>query len=120
MLFIQYPKCSTCQKAKKWLEAHNITYTDRHIADNKPSYDELKEWHQKSGLPLRKFFNTSGLLYKNMQLKDKLPAMSEEEQLKLLATDGMLVKRPIIVDDHKVLVGFKEAEWKEKLYICGV
>ncbi len=120
MLFIQYPKCSTCQKAKKWLEAHNITYTERHIADNKPSYDELKEWHQKSGLPLKKFFNTSGLLYKNMQLKDKLPAMSEEEQLKLLATDGMLVKRPIIVDDHKVLVGFKEAEWKEKLYICGV
>ncbi len=120
MLFIQYPKCSTCQKAKKWLEAHNITYTERYIADNKPSYDELKEWHQKSGLPLRKFFNTSGLLYKNMHLKDKLPAMSEEEQLKLLATDGMLVKRPIIVDDHKVLVGFKEAEWKEKLYICGV
>lgn len=120
MLFIQYPKCSTCQKAKKWLEAHNITYTERHIADNKPSYDELKEWHQKSGLPLRKFFNTSGLLYKNMYLKDKLLAMSEEEQLKLLATDGMLVKRPIIVDDHKVLVGFKEAEWKEKLYICGV
>ncbi|MDE5933535.1 MAG: arsenate reductase family protein [Lachnospiraceae bacterium] len=120
MLFIQYPKCSTCQKAKKWLEAHNITYTDRHIADNKPSYDELKEWHQRSGLPLKKFFNTSGLLYKNMQLKDKLPAMSEEEQLKLLATDGMLVKRPLIVDEQKVLVGFQETEWEEKLLSISV
>ena len=115
MLFIQYPKCSTCQKAKKWLDAHNITYTDRHIADNNPSYDELKGWYEKSGLPLKKFFNTSGLLYKNMQLKDKLPAMSEEEQLKLLATNGMLVKRPLIVDGNKVLTGFKEAEWEEKL-----
>lgn len=115
MLFIQYPKCSTCQRAKKWLDAHNITYTDRHIAGENPSYDELKAWHKKSGLPLKKFFNTSGALYKEMQLKDKLPAMSEEEQLKLLATDGMLVKRPIIVEDHKILVGFKEAEWEEKL-----
>lgn len=115
MLFIQYPKCSTCQKAKKWLDAHNVTYTSRHIAEENPSYEELKEWHEMSGLPLKKFFNTSGLLYKNMQLKDKLPSMSEEEQLKLLATDGMLVKRPIIVDDNLVLTGFKEAEWAEKL-----
>lgn len=115
MLFIQYPKCSTCQKAKKWLDAHNITYTDRHIVEDNPSYDELKEWYGKSGLPLKKFFNTSGLLYKNMKLKDKLPSMSEEEQLKLLATDGMLVKRPLIVDTDMVLVGYKEAEWLEKL-----
>lgn len=114
MLFIQYPKCSTCQKAKKWLDAHNITYTDRHIAEENPSYDELKEWYEKSGLPLKRFFNTSGLLYKDMQLKDKLPAMGEEEQLKLLATNGMLVKRPLIVDGHKVLAGFKEAEWEAK------
>lgn len=115
MLFIQYPKCSTCQKAKKWLDAHDITYTDRHIVENNPSYDALKEWYGKSGLPLKRFFNTSGLLYKEMQLKDKLPAMSEEEQLKLLATNGMLIKRPLIVDDTAVLTGFKEAEWSEKL-----
>ena len=115
MLFIQYPNCSTCQKAKRWLDAHNITYTERHIAEDNPSYDELKEWHAKSGLPLKKLFNTSGLLYKEIQLKDKLPAMSDEEQLKLLATNGMLVKRPLIVDDNKVLTGFKEAEWEEKL-----
>ena len=115
MLFVQYPKCSTCQKAKKWLDAHDISYTARHIAEDKPSYEELREWHEKSGLPLKKFFNTSGMLYKEMQLKDKLPAMSEEEQLRLLATDGMLVKRPIIVDDKLVLTGFREAEWAEKL-----
>ena len=115
MLFIQYPKCSTCQRAKKWLEGHDIAYTERHIVDVNPSYDELKEWYGKSGLPLKKLFNTSGLLYKNMQLKDKLPVMSEEEQLKLLASDGMLVKRPLIVDDNMVLVGFKETEWVEKL-----
>ena len=115
MLFVQYPKCTTCQKAKKWLDAHNITYAERHIADHNPSYDELKEWYAKSGLPLKKFFNTSGLLYKDMKLKDKLPTMSEEEQLKLLATNGMLVKRPLIVDDDMVLVGFKEAEWMDKL-----
>ncbi|HBA70375.1 MAG TPA: ArsC family transcriptional regulator [Lachnospiraceae bacterium] len=115
MLFIQYPKCSTCRKAKKWLEAHNITYTDRHIAEENPSYEELKEWSRKSGLPLKRFFNTSGLLYKDMKLKDKLPAMSEEEQLKLLAANGMLVKRPLIVDGDRILVGFKEAEWEEKL-----
>lgn len=115
MLFICYPKCSTCQKAKKWLEEHKIEYTERHIAEDNPSYDELKEWYGRSGLPLKKFFNTSGLLYKEMQLKDKLPTMSDEEQLKLLATNGMLVKRPLLVKDDIVLVGFKEAEWNEKL-----
>lgn len=115
MLFIQYPKCSTCRKAKKWLEAHNIEYTERHIAEDNPSYDELKQWHKESGLPLRRFFNTSGLLYKDMKLKDGLPAMSEEEQLKLLAENGMLVKRPLVVEGKKILVGFKESEWEEKL-----
>lgn len=115
MLFIEYPKCTTCQKAKKWLDANNIAYTDRHIVENNPSYDELKEWHEKSGLPLKKFFNTSGLLYKELQLKDKLPAMSEEEQLQLLATNGMLVKRPLIVDGELVLTGFKEADWAAKI-----
>ena len=115
MLFLEYPKCSTCRKAKKWLDAHNVTYIDRHIVENNPTYDELKEWYEKSGLPLKKFFNTSGLIYKEMQLKDKLPAMSEEEQLKLLATNGMLVKRPLIVEGDMVLTGFKEAEWEEKL-----
>lgn len=115
MLFICYPKCSTCQKAKKWLEEKQITYTERHIAENNPTYDELKEWYEKSGLPLKKFFNTSGLLYKELQLKDKLPAMSEEEQLRLLATNGMLVKRPIVIWEDQVLVGFREAEWTDKL-----
>lgn len=115
MLFIQYPKCTTCQKAKKWLDAHNITYKDRHIVEENPSYDELKEWYEKSGLPLKRFFNTSGLLYKEMQLREKLPTMSEEEQLKLLATNGMLVKRPLIVEGDKVCTGFKEAEWAEML-----
>ena len=113
MKFICYPKCSTCRKAKKWLDEHNVEYTERHIADEKPTYDELKEWYEKSRLPLKKFFNTSGLLYKEMKLKDKLPSMSEEEQLRLLATNGMLVKRPILVSGDKVLVGFKEAEWGE-------
>ena len=112
MLFIWYPKCSTCQKAKKWLNSHEIEYTERHIVEENPTYDELKEWHQKSGLPLKKFFNTSGMIYKEMKLKDKLPKMSEDEQLKLLATNGMLVKRPVLVAEDKVLVGFKEAEWK--------
>lgn len=115
MLFLQYPKCSTCRKAKKWLDEHHVTYEERHIADDNPTYDELKEWHEKSGLPMKRFFNTSGMVYKNLQLKDKLPAMSEEEQLKLLATDGMLVKRPLVITDHVVLTGFKEAEWTEKL-----
>lgn len=115
MIFICYPKCSTCQKAKKWLNEQNIEYTERHIVDNNPSYEELKEWHNKSGLPLKRFFNTSGILYKEMQLKDKLPTMNEEEQLKLLATNGMLVKRPLVVNGDMVLIGFKEAEWAEKL-----
>ncbi len=115
MEFVCYPKCTTCQKAKKWLNENQIEYTERHIAEDNPSYDELKEWHRKSGLPLKKFFNTSGLLYKENNLKEKLPAMSEEEQLQLLATNGMLVKRPIIVDGDSVLVGFKEAEWSERL-----
>lgn len=115
MLFLHYPKCSTCQKAKKWLDEHQIAYTARHIADEHPSYGELKEWHEKSGLPLKKFFNTSGLVYKEMKLKDRLPAMREEEQLKLLAENGMLVKRPVLVADDKVLVGFREAEWADRL-----
>ena len=115
MLFLEYPKCSTCRKAKKWLDTHNVTYVDRHIVENNPTYDELKQWHEKSGLPLKKFFNTSGIMYKNLQLKDKLQTMSEEEQLKLLATNGMLVKRPLIVDGDMVLTGFREAEWAEKL-----
>lgn len=113
MLFIWYPKCSTCQKAKKWLDSHEIEYTERHIVEENPTYEELKEWHQKSGLPLKKFFNTSGMLYKEMKLKDKLPEMSEDEQLKLLATNGMLVKRPLLVLEDKVIVGFKEDEWEK-------
>lgn len=116
MLFLEYPKCTTCQKAKKWLDAHNIKYTDRHIVEDNPSYDELKEWYVKSGLPLKKFFNTSGLIYKDMQLKDKLLTLSEDEQLKLLATNGMLVKRPLIVDEDMVLIGFNEAEWEVKIH----
>ena len=111
MLFICYPKCSTCQKARKWLEEHGVEYTERHIVEENPTYDELKKWHEMSGLALKKFFNTSGMLYKEMQLKDKLPAMSEDEQLQLLATNGMLVKRPLLVTGDTVLVGFKEAEW---------
>lgn len=113
-LFLCYPKCTTCQKAKKWLDEHNVSYTERHIAEQNPSYEELEKWYKKSGLPLKKFFNTCGMLYKEMKLKDKLPEMSEEEQLKLLATNGMLVKRPIIVNEETVLVGFKESEWSEK------
>ena len=115
VLFIEYPKCSTCQRAKKWLQAHEISFDDRHIKDERPTALELKEWVARSGLPVRKFFNTSGMLYKELQLKDKLPGMSEEEQLKLLASNGMLVKRPLIVKDEMVLTGFKEAEWSEKL-----
>ena len=111
MLFICYPKCSTCQKAWKWLDEHEVAYTQRHIVEENPTYEELKKWHALSGLPLKKFFNTSGMLYKEMKLKDKLPMMSEDEQLQLLATNGMLVKRPLAVTDDMVLVGFKEAEW---------
>ena len=113
--FISYPKCTTCQKAKKWLDDNKIEYELRDIKENNPSLDELSAWHKMSGLPLKKLFNTSGLLYKSMELKDKLHTMSEDEQLKLLATDGMLVKRPIVIGDDFVLVGFKESEWSEKL-----
>lgn len=113
MLFLQYPPCSTCHKAKKWLDEQGIAYTDRHIKENNPTYEELKAWYQRSGLPLKKFFNTSGLLYKSMNLKERLPAMTEEEQLRLLATDGMLVKRPIVVKDDLVLTGFKAADWEK-------
>lgn len=112
ILFVEYPKCSTCQKAKKWLTDNGIEFVDRHIKEENPTYDELKVWHEKSGLPLKKFFNTSGLLYKSMALKDKLPDMSEDDMLRLLASDGMLVKRPIIVSDDAVLVGFKTQEWE--------
>ena len=115
MLFLEYPKCSTCKKAKNWLESNGVEFEDRHIVENNPTADELKAWYEKSGFPLKKFFNTSGLLYKEMKLKDKLPAMSEEEQLQLLATNGMLVKRPLLIDGDTVLIGFKEAEWSEKL-----
>ena len=115
MLFLEYPKCSTCQKAKKWLDAHQVSYTDRHIVEENPTYEELKEWYERSGLPLKKFFNTSGMVYKELQLKDKLPTMSEEEQLKLLATNGMLVKRPLIVKENVILTGFKEAEWETNI-----
>lgn len=115
MLFIQYPKCTTCQKAKKYLDGKGAAYESRHIAEEKPSAEELKDWHIKSGLPLKKFFNTNGLKYKELQLKDRLPGMGEEEQLALLSSDGMLVKRPILVGEDFVLVGFKEADWEEKL-----
>ena len=115
MLFILYPPCSTCQKAKKWLDSQNISYTERHIKEDNPSYEELKQWYSRSGLPLKKFFNTSGLLYKSMNMKDKLPAMSEEEQLRLLASDGMLVKRPILVSDSFVTTGFSEVQWSKLL-----
>lgn len=115
MLFIDYPKCSTCQKAKKWLDENGFSYEERHIVENNPNYDELKLWYEKSGLPLKRFFNTSGLLYKSMKLKDKLQDMSEEEQLKLLASDGMLIKRPIIITDDVIITGFREKEWNEKL-----
>lgn len=113
MLFVCYPKCSTCKKAEKWLDENNITYDFRDIKLENPSFDELREWYTKSGLPLKKFFNTSGMLYRQMELKDKLPSMSEDEMLRLLSTDGMLVKRPILVSDEKVLVGFREKEWTE-------
>ena len=117
MLFIEYPKCSTCQKAKKWLDANQIQYTDRHIKEENPTADELREWHKRSGLELKKFFNTSGMLYKELKLKDKLPTMTEEDQYELLATDGMLVKRPLVIMDDKILVGFKEKEWTENLLV---
>lgn len=115
MLFLEYPPCSTCRKAKAWLDANGVSYTARHIKEENPSYEELKLWYERSGLPLKKFFNTSGLLYKALNLKEKLPAMEEEEQLRLLATDGMLVKRPLVVLEDRVLTGFREAEWEKNL-----
>ncbi len=111
MLLLCYPKCTTCQKAKKWLDDKGLTYTERSITEENPTYEELLKWYKMSGLPLKRFFNTSGVLYKNLHLKDKLAEMSEEEQLKLLATNGMLVKRPLLVLDDTVLVGFRENEW---------
>ncbi len=122
MLFLEYPKCSTCKKAKNWLESNGVEFEDRHIVENNPTADELKAWYEKSGFPLKKFFNTSGLKYKELGLKykelglkDKLPDMTEEEQINLLATDGMLVKRPLVIGDDFVLIGFKGAQWAEKL-----
>ena len=115
MLFLYYPKCSTCQKAKKWLDANHISYEERHIVEENPTYEELKQWYENGDLPLKKFFNTSGLVYKEMQLKDKLTSMSEEEQLMLLATHGMLVKRPMVITHDIVLVGFMETDWEGAL-----
>ena len=111
-LFLEYPKCSTCRKAKKYLEENGVEFIDRHIVETNPTAEELKEWIAKSGLPVKKFFNTSGKLYKEMGLKDKLACMSDEEQIELLASNGMIVKRPLIIEEGRVLVGFKEAEWK--------
>ncbi|MBQ5347940.1 MAG: arsenate reductase family protein [Ruminococcus sp.] len=115
MLLLCYPKCSTCKKAKKWLDDNNVEYTERDIALENPSFDELKAWYEKSGLPLKRFFNTSGMIYREMSLKDKLPEMSEQEQLELLSTNGMLVKRPLVITDDAVLTGFRVKEWEEKL-----
>ena len=115
MLFLHYPPCSTCQKAKKWLDDHGVAYTARHIKDEKPTADELRKWLDRSGLPIKRFFNTSGLVYKNLGLKEKLPTMTEDEQIALLASDGMLVKRPLPVGDDFVMVGFKPAEWEKAL-----
>lgn len=115
MIFLEYPKCSTCQKAKKWLDAHGIAYEDRHIVEENPSKEELTQWVRRSGLPLKRFFNTSGMKYRELGLKDLLSDMPEEEQLQLLSTDGMLVKRPLMVGEDFVLTGFREKEWSEKL-----
>lgn len=114
ILFVEYPKCSTCRKAKKWLEDHNVAFIDRHIVENNPTKDELMQWHKKSGLPLKRFFNTSGMIYREQGLKDKIPTMTEEEQYELLAGNGMIVKRPIVVGEDFVLVGFKEADWEKQ------
>ena len=115
MIFIEYPKCSTCKKAKKWLDDHNIKYEDRHIIDNNPTFDELKEWYHKSNLDIKRFFNSSDMLYKEMNLKDKLPNMNEDQMLEILSTNGMLVKRPLIISDDVILTGFKEKEWEDNL-----
>ena len=113
MLFLEYPPCTTCKKAKKWLDDNAVAYESRHIKENNPTYEELKDWYEKSGLPLKKFFNTSGIQYRALELKDKLPGMSEEEQLRLLASDGMLVKRPILVTKTAMLTGFKAETWEK-------
>ena len=115
LLFVEYPKCITCQKAKKWLTDHGLEFQDRHIVEENPKKEELETWYKESGLPLKRFFNTSGNKYKALHLKDRLPSMTEEEQLELLATDGMLVKRPVLVGQDFVVTGFKEKEWREKL-----
>ena len=115
MLYLEYPKCSTCRKAKKWLDENGVSYEDRHIIEDNPTEKELRKWYEKSGLPLKRFFNTSGMKYRELKLKDKLPDMTEEEQISLLATDGMLVKRPLLIGDDFVLIGFKEQQWKETL-----
>lgn len=115
MIFLEYPKCSTCKNAKKWLDAHGISYSDRHIKEQNPTYDGLRVWHIRSGMPLKKFFNTSGLLYQSMNLKEKLPSMTEDEQLRLLASDGMLIKRPLVVSDDLILIGFRPEEWERTL-----
>lgn len=115
MLFVEYPKCTTCQKSKKWLTEQGAAFECRHIVENRPTVEELKQWHRMSNLPLKRFFNTSGMKYKELGLKDKLPQMTEEEQYELLATDGMLVKRPLLVGDDFVIPGFREKEWEEKL-----
>ena len=112
---LEYPKCTTCKKAKKWLDDHGVAYEDRNIKEQNPTAEELKAWHDQSGQPLRKFFNTSGMLYREYELKDKLPNMTEEEMLNLLASDGMLVKRPLLIADGNVLIGFKEKQWEETL-----
>ena len=114
-LFIEYPKCSTCKKAKKWLEDNKIEFDDRHIVENTPTVEELKEWIKMSGKDIKKWFNTSGLKYKELNLKDKLPNMTDEEKIKILASNGMLVKRPIFISDKGILIGFKEEEWKDTL-----
>ena len=115
MLFVHYPRCSTCKKAKKWLEENNLEFDEKDIVEDNPTFEELNEWFEKSDLPLKRFFNTSGMKYRELKLKDKRPEMSEDEQLKLLATDGMLVKRPVIVSDSVILTGFKVKEWEENL-----
>ena len=115
MLFLEYPPCTTCKKAAKWLQDHGVAFEDRNIKENNPSYEELKCWYEASGLPLKKFFNTSGIQYRALELKDKLPAMTEEEQLRLLGSDGMLVKRPLVVTDSAVLTGFRPDQWEKEL-----
>ena len=114
LLFVEYPKCSTCQKAKKWLIQQGLEFQDRHIVEENPKKEELETWYKESGLPLKRFFNTSGNKYKELHLKDRLPSMTEKEQLELLSTDGMLVKRPVLVGEDFVVTGFKEKEWREK------